>query len=84
MAIMGFLAIAVAYTMRACLAVAITEMVIKRNQTNISNDTIICPVDLPSEGSSNSSNRVTSIAFQTYALVHCFFPSKNKASLFIH
>lgn len=40
---MGFLAIAVAYTMRACLSVAIIEMVVPLNQTE-SNNSFVCPV----------------------------------------
>lgn len=34
LSIMGFLAIVNAYTMRICLSVAITEMVVKRNTSN--------------------------------------------------
>lgn len=40
---MGFLAIAVAYTMRTCLSVAIIEMVVPVNQTG-SNNNFVCPV----------------------------------------
>lgn len=58
MCIMGFLAIAVAYTMRVCLAVAIVEMVVPTNHTGINASTIICLVDPPPEGSGNSSEKV--------------------------
>lgn len=61
MCIMGFLAIAVAYTMRVCLAVAIVEMVVPTNHTGISPNTIVCPVDPPPEVSGNSSKKVLSI-----------------------
>lgn len=59
MCIMGFLAIAVAYTMRVCLAVAIVEMVVPTNHTGIGTDAIICPVDPPPEGSGNSTEKDT-------------------------
>lgn len=36
LAIMGFFAMAIAYTMRVCLSLAITEMVLKPNTTNTS------------------------------------------------
>lgn len=42
-ALMGFLAIVVAYTMRTCLSVAIIEMVVPVNQTG-SNDSFVCPM----------------------------------------
>lgn len=46
LAIMGFLAVAIAYTMRVCLSVAITEMVAKRNATeDAHNGLSICPID---------------------------------------
>lgn len=41
---MGFLAVAIAYTMRVCLSVAITEMVIKKNTTEIQKEGhSVCP-----------------------------------------
>lgn len=43
---MCFLAIAIAYAMRVCLSVAITEMVVKQNHTqSSSNQHSICPPD---------------------------------------
>lgn len=45
LSIMGFLAIVNAYTMRICLSVAITEMVIKRNQTEGQDDKQFCTAD---------------------------------------
>lgn len=54
MAVMCFLGIAIAYVMRVCLSVAITEMVAKVNQTNgVHEDHSICPSD-PLSQSSNS------------------------------
>lgn len=67
---MGFLAIAVAYTMRVCLAVAIVEMVVEKNQT-ASNDSIICPVD-PAPEESNSTKKVLSMK-------HIFFGFSSKS-----
>lgn len=50
MGIMGFLAIAVTFTMRACLSVAITEMVVPFNNSDSNNGSFICQVDtLPDE-----------------------------------
>ncbi|XP_031636923.1 sialin-like [Contarinia nasturtii] len=43
--IMGFLAIVVAITMRECLSVAITEMVVPLKSFGRKNDSIICPID---------------------------------------
>lgn len=44
LAIMGFLAIANAYTMRVCLSVAITQMV-KKNNATVNDGSAICPAD---------------------------------------
>lgn len=49
LAIMGFLAIANAYTMRVCLSVAITQMVVKPNYTEVDDGSAVCKAD-PSEG----------------------------------
>lgn len=48
---MGFLAVAVSHTMRICLSIAITEMVVKMNSTKVGSDSTICAVDssLPEE-----------------------------------
>lgn len=43
--IMGLLAITVGYTMRACLSVAIIEMVIPSNSSEIESNALVCPVD---------------------------------------
>ncbi|KAM7352154.1 uncharacterized protein ACRADG_004794 [Cochliomyia hominivorax] len=52
LAIMGFLAILNAYTMRISLSIAITELVVKKNHSEIG-DTAVCPADdLDSESSS--------------------------------
>lgn len=54
---MGFLALAIAYSMRACLSVAITEMVLPLNNTGKGNESLICPADLsPTENSTHSRN----------------------------
>lgn len=45
LSIMGFLGIAASFAMRACLSIAITEMVVPLNVVEHSNDTLICPVD---------------------------------------
>lgn len=42
---MGLLAITVGYTMRACLSVAIIEMVVPSNSSDTEKDTLVCPVD---------------------------------------
>jgi ACS family sodium-dependent inorganic phosphate cotransporter len=49
-AIMGFLAIANAYTMRICLSTAITEMVVRRDR----NESELGPDACPSSSSSNN------------------------------
>lgn len=68
MSIMCFLAIAIAYVMRVCLSVAITEMVKKVNQTETSHKGFsICPADPSSSGNSSSSvinNPIKCISFQ--------------------
>jgi hypothetical protein len=56
LSIMGFLAIVNAYTMRICLSVAITEMVVKRNYSSEGHDDIdrgVCIVD----GESGNANK---------------------------
>ncbi|XP_026478028.1 putative inorganic phosphate cotransporter [Ctenocephalides felis] len=53
--IMGFLAVANAYTMRICLSVAINVMVVPKEESNTTHhvdDDLQCPAD-PSSGSSN-------------------------------
>lgn len=56
MSIMCFLAIAIAYVMRVCLSVAITEMVKKVNQTETSHKGYsICVADPSTSGNSSSS-----------------------------
>lgn len=42
-AIMGFLAVANAYTMRICLSTAITEMVVHHNRNESETDPDACP-----------------------------------------
>lgn len=37
----------VGYTMRACLSVAITEMVVPQNNTSKGNGSLICSIDEP-------------------------------------
>lgn len=45
LAIMGFLAIVNAYTMRISLSIAITELVIKRNHSSSNSDMSFCVPD---------------------------------------
>ncbi|XP_018804536.1 PREDICTED: putative inorganic phosphate cotransporter [Bactrocera latifrons] len=53
LSIMGFFAILNAYTMRICLSVAITELVVKKNHTDDDGSTAVCVADdLDSESSS--------------------------------
>lgn len=48
--IMSFLGTVVTFSMRACLSIAITEMVIPINNTASSYDSVICPaVSAPAE-----------------------------------
>lgn len=57
MAIMCFLAIAIAYVMRVCLSVAITEMVVKKEHNETADKGYsICPADPTTPGSSASSS----------------------------
>lgn len=44
MSFMAFLSIAISYSMRACLSVAITEMTEPINNTNKTNQSIACDV----------------------------------------
>lgn len=79
MSIMCFLAIAIAYAMRVCLSVAITEMVAKVNHTESSSKGhYICPAD-PSE-SGNSSSAVKLLLKFHYSL----FPNNSPYSLQSH
>lgn len=57
MAIMCFFAIAIAYVMRVCLSVAITEMVAKPNQTEMvsTSNHSICMADPDVPGTSTGS-----------------------------
>lgn len=43
--IMGFLGIVVSFTMRSCLSVAITEMVLPLNSSEMENNSTICYID---------------------------------------
>lgn len=45
MGVIGFLGIVVVYTMRACLSVAITEMVVPLNNTSKGSESLICQSD---------------------------------------
>ncbi|XP_063235471.1 LOW QUALITY PROTEIN: putative inorganic phosphate cotransporter [Bacillus rossius redtenbacheri] len=69
-AIMGFLAIANAYTMRICLSVAITEMVAPRNKSagSLSYDPDACPSD-PVTNSSVSSAGTFAWSEKTQGLI---------------
>lgn len=51
---MGFFAILNAYTMRICLSVAITELVVKKNHTNEDGGPAVCVADDLDSGSSVS------------------------------
>ncbi|SPP81431.1 putative inorganic phosphate cotransporter [Drosophila guanche] len=53
LAIMGFLAILNAYTMRVCLSQAITVLVIKKNATDEDSDVAICEPDELDDGTSS-------------------------------
>lgn len=58
--VMSFFGIVVAFLMRACLSVAITEMVIPANSTSINNnETLICPANSLSVESSSESKTVS-------------------------
>lgn len=59
LALMGFLALAIAFSMRACLSVAITEMVLPLNNTGKGNESLICPADLPPTENNTHSRNVT-------------------------
>lgn len=68
MSIMCFFAIAIAYVMRVCLSVAITEMVAKPNVTNaVSHNYSICVADPSTPGSSGGS--VSYATFDNYILL---------------
>lgn len=51
---MGFLGGTVSFAARACLSVAISEMIIPINRTNQNNELTICPADTPSNLSTTS------------------------------
>ena len=53
---MGFLAILNAYTMRITLSVAITEMVVRPDYSNVSEGVAVCP---PVGGGSGDENDVS-------------------------
>lgn len=58
---MGFLAIAIAYAMRVCLSVAITEMVVKPNRTEQQdNGHSVCPAEV---STTNVTNLVRILGF---------------------
>lgn len=56
MAIMCFLAIAIAYVMRVCLSVAITQMVVAVNTTTTGSTKGICLADPPKNDSEKPVN----------------------------
>lgn len=68
MAIMGFLAVANAYTMRVCLNIAITQMV-RKNPHSAGNDGS-CPagdgVDISAEGSDPTVSHTLVLVIDTY------------------
>lgn len=47
LSVMGFFGVTVSFAMRACLSVAITEMIIPMNKTNKENNFSVCPADAP-------------------------------------
>lgn len=58
LSLMGFFAVAVSFTMRACLAITITAMVAPTNTLNITRNgdhTSICPVDVTEDDSDSQS-----------------------------
>lgn len=65
MAIMCFLAIAIAYVMRVCLSVAITQMVVAVNTTTTGSTKGICLADPPKNDSEKPVNLINSVEFQT-------------------
>lgn len=70
LAIFGFLAIAVAYTMRVVLSVAITEMVVKPNLTeNNAAGHSICPAD--DADNNNNGNSVIFIQKSLFIIDFC-------------
>ena len=55
LSLMGFFGLAIAYCVRNCLSVAITEMVIPLNNTGNGNESLICPADLsPTENTTHT------------------------------
>lgn len=55
---MGFLAVMVGYTMRACLSVAITEMVVPLTISTDNNESLICSIDQTDIGESHHTQDV--------------------------
>ncbi|XP_053961369.1 putative inorganic phosphate cotransporter [Anastrepha ludens] len=68
LSIMGFFAMLNAYTMRVSLSVAITELVVKKNQTDDGSDVAICAADSIDSGSSSSGIYEWSEELQGYIL----------------
>lgn len=58
---MSFLGIVVAFLMRACLSVTITEMVVPVNTTSNNSDSVICPANLLSVESNSETKFVSYI-----------------------
>lgn len=61
---MGFLAIMIGYTMRVCLSVAITEMVVPLNSTAKANESLICPIDQSSVQISHPTKTVSNFLWE--------------------
>lgn len=79
LAVMGFLAIAIAYAMRVCLSVAITEMVIKPNRTEQQgNGHSVCPAEIVTTNVTNSVRifRFYSGYFCSHLNIHIYFISE--------
>lgn len=78
LSIMCFLAIAIAYAMRVCLSVAITEMVVKPNHTESTADHSICQADLVATNSSTSSENCSKFVLHSRALLICDYFSESR------
>lgn len=63
LALMGFLSIAIGYSMRACLSVAITEMVVSINKAEKGNGTIVCNFIHISKSQNDSIETVSSAKY---------------------
>lgn len=71
MAIMGFLAVANAYTMRVCLNIAITQMV-RRHAPAMGSEDGSCPGDLDEVVSDPTVNIFKIVLFCKFTLTHVF------------